>query len=162
MELESVDIKHVLYATDNSEDARFAFSYAASLAKQYSAKLTLLHVVQEFRDMVAFDFGVERSVAAQKWFSINKDFYQEIKNQMESMAEAKYDGGSINFEDIIVKEGNPVKMILRTAKERSCDLIVMGIKGGSSLEDAMMGGTVNAVLRRSPIPVMVVRRNRKK
>lgn len=159
MKLPNIQVQHILYATDNSEDARHAFAYAAGFAKQFGAKLTLLHVVQEFKDMVAFDFGVERSVAAQKWFSVNKDYYEEVKKRMDDIANSEYDGETIDVENVIVDKGNPVKMILKIAKEKNCDLIVMGLKGRGILEDAMLGGTVNGVIRRSKIPVLVTRHN---
>ena len=157
MELAKVDVKHILYATDNSEDARCAFGYAAGYAKQFGAKLTLLHVVQEFKDMVAFDFGIERSVAAKEWFSVNKDYYQELKKRFKELAKTKYCGESIDIADVLVEKGNPVKTILRVANDRNCDLIVMGTKGRSALEDVVLGSTVKGVLRRSTIPVLVTR-----
>ena len=161
MELPCVEFKHILYTTDNSEDARHAFSYAACLAKQFGAKLTLLHVVPEFKDMVAFDFGIERSLAAKEWFSVSKDYYEEVKRKFEDTVKAEYDGDAIEIEDIVVERGNPVHTILHVANNLNCDLIVMGKKGRSTLEDAMLGDTVNGVLRRSKIPVLVTKHTTK-
>ncbi|MCB0260045.1 MAG: universal stress protein [Calditrichae bacterium] len=157
MELPTIGMKHILYATDNSEDARSAFAYAAGIAKQFGAKLTLLHVVQDLKDMVAFDFGIERSVAAQKWFSVNKDYFEEIKKQVQEIAQSTYGGEAVHVDDVVVEKGNPVKTILEIAKEKECDMIVMGVKGRSVLEDTVLGGTVNGVIRRSKIPVLVIR-----
>ncbi|RLB93486.1 MAG: universal stress protein, partial [Deltaproteobacteria bacterium] len=47
MELPSVNIKKVLYTTDLSWSARYAFSYALSLAGKYEASLVILHVIEE-------------------------------------------------------------------------------------------------------------------
>jgi len=151
------EIKHILVATDDSENAQYAFSYAACFAKKFNAKVTLLHVVQEFKDMVAFDFGIERSVAAKKWFSVNNEYFMEVKNRFKEMAKENYSEESINIKDVVVEKGNPVKMILHAAKERDCDLIVMGSKGKGGLEDTMMGNTATGVLRRSKVPVLVTR-----
>ncbi|MGD8676287.1 MAG: universal stress protein [Desulfobacterales bacterium] len=41
------EINKILYATDLSENARFAFGFAASLAKRYNAQITILHVLEE-------------------------------------------------------------------------------------------------------------------
>lgn len=157
MELPMIEVKHILYATDNSVDAQYAFAYAAGFAKQFGAKITLLHVVQEFKDMVAFDFGIERSVAAQKWFSVNKDYYEEVKARVQEIAQSNYGGTPLHIDDVVVEKGNPVKTILDIASEKQCDLIVMGTKGRSVLEDTVLGGTVNGVIRRSKVPVLVVR-----
>lgn len=162
MKLPKVDIKHILYATDDSEDARFAFVYAGCFAKQFKAKLTLLHVVPEFPDMIAFDFGIERSVAAKKWFSIKKDYIQKIKDRFEKMEKTSCGGDSITINDIVVERGNPVNIILRVAEDKKCDLIIMGKKGRGAIEDAMMGDTVRRVLRRSQLPVLVVQPKKKK
>ena len=39
------DIKKILYSTDLSENARYCFGYAASLAHRYDALITILHVL---------------------------------------------------------------------------------------------------------------------
>jgi len=151
--MECPEIKRILFATDESENAHHAFSYAACFAKQFNAKVTLLHVVREFKDMVAFDFGIERSVAAKKWFSVSNEYFQEIKDKFDELVKTNYKNEIID--DVMVVKGNPVKQILQVAEDRKCDLIVMGNKGKGALEDAMMGNTVTGVLRRSKIPVLV-------
>jgi len=153
--MECPEIKRILFATDDSANAHYAFAYATCYAKQFKAKVTLLHVVQDIKDMVVFDFGIERSVAAKKWFSVSNEYFQEIKDKFADIAKEKYSGSFID--EVIVEKGNPVKMILNIAKERNCDLIVMGSKGWGSLEDAMIGNTVTGVVRRSHVPVLVVR-----
>ena len=47
MNLPNIQIKKILYATDLSETAVHAFSYALSLAVAYDAGITMLHVVSE-------------------------------------------------------------------------------------------------------------------
>ena len=111
--------------------------------------------------MVAFDFGVERSLAAKEWFSVSKDYYQKVKDKFQDTVESEYDGESVEFEGIVVERGNPVHTILHVAKDLNCDLIVMGKKGRSALEDTMLGDTVNGVLRRSKIPVLVTKHTKK-
>lgn len=47
MDLPSVKIRRILYATDLSENARIAFTYAVSLAEQYDAQIVILHALLE-------------------------------------------------------------------------------------------------------------------
>lgn len=162
MKLPNVDIKHILYTTDNSNDAKYAYAYAVRLAKKFDAKITLLHVVQEFKHMVAFDFGIERSVAATNWFSVNNEYFQEIKKKFQEMTKLIQDGESITIDNVLVEQGNPVRTILKVANQNKCDLIVMGVKGRGVLEDAMMGNTVAGVLQRSKVPVLVSRQSKNK
>jgi nucleotide-binding universal stress UspA family protein len=55
-----------------------------------------------------------------------------------------------------VTRGKPVDVIVKTAEERNCDLIVMGSYGHGGLAGAIMGSTAQRVLRRSKRPVLVV------
>lgn len=45
METPADDLKRILYVTDLSENARYAFAYAVSQANHYGASITLLHVL---------------------------------------------------------------------------------------------------------------------
>ena len=44
MNLPKVDVKKILYATDLSENARYAYAYALSLADLYQAAITIIHI----------------------------------------------------------------------------------------------------------------------
>lgn len=163
MELPKVEIKHILYTTDFSENTHNVCAYAQYMANQFQAKLTLLHVIEEeLLDLLIFDFGIDRAAGVEKRLSIMKEHFQNVKDQVINKVKAEYEPEKINEEDIVVEKGNPVKMILRVAEERSCDLIVMGFKGRGALEDAMMGDTVRRVLHRSKVPVLVVQTTGKK
>jgi nucleotide-binding universal stress UspA family protein len=153
----SIDIKHILYATDFSANAESAFPYAASLANQYGAKLTMLHVVhEELLDLLVFDVGIERPESVKKRLELEKDRLRETREAFIKKAETEYCCNSIDAADILVEKGNPVKTILRLAEERNCDLIVMGMKGGGRWKDAIMGNTVRRVIQLSKLPVLVV------
>ncbi len=52
MDLPKVDVKKILYATDLSENARYAFAYAVSLADLYKASITFIHVLSEIPDIL--------------------------------------------------------------------------------------------------------------
>ena len=163
MDAPRVEIKHVLYATDFSENAKHAFAYAASLADQYRAKLTLLHVMREdFPDLLMFDVGTEKYAGVKKRVEITKEHRQHAKDAMIEMAKTGYGREAIDPEDIVVENGMPVQMILQVAEGRKCDLIVMGFRGMGTLEEAIMGDTVRRVLHRSKIPVLVVQPSKEK
>ena len=58
--------------------------------------------------------------------------------------------------DIAIEMGHAVKKILEYAAQGSYDLIVVGSHGHGTL-DTMMGDTARRIVRRSDIPVLVVR-----
>ena len=83
----------------------------------------------------------------------------EVKNRFLRSATMEYMADIEGFvtDDVIVERGNPVEEILKHSKDRNCDLIVMGTHGQGTLEDVMLGSTARRVIRRSKIPVLVVR-----
>ena len=172
MELPKVDVKKILYATDLSENARFAFAYAVSLAGLYGASITFIHVLPEIPDML--DKSVIGYISEERWKEIKSQHLEEAReaiigkrrnhlairdalNQFSEDVRQSGDGESFVTDDIIVIRGNPVEGILKYSEERNCDLIVMGTHGHGTLTDAMMGSTARRVLRRSAKPVLVIR-----
>jgi nucleotide-binding universal stress UspA family protein len=157
MQFPTVNIKNILFATDFSEGAEYVYAYAKRIADQFQASLTLIHVVQEdLLDLLIFDVGIDRSSGVQKRLSIVKEHFQDVKEKVIEKMKADYGEESITGNNTVVEKGNPVKMILKVAEEKNCDLIVMGKKGRGSLEDTMMGDTVRRVLHRSKFPVLVI------
>ena len=172
MELLKVDVKNILYATDLSESARHAFAYAISLANLYKANLFLLHVLSDVSEFI--DKSIVGYISESQWEAIKESHLQEAKevmigkqrdralisnilDQFSEKAKADLGENAIPSDEIIIKKGNPVTVILETADEKQCDLIVMGTRGRGTLADAMMGSTARRVIRRSKKPVLVVR-----
>jgi nucleotide-binding universal stress UspA family protein len=156
------EIKKILYTTDLSKNARFAFSYAASLANQYGAKVTIFHVLE---DLPAGSKGLVTSVIGDtRWQELKKRNEEEVldtikmrlKNFCEDMGAELKDCPFI-VDNILVKIGQPVQEILDLAKSTNFDIVVMGTHGQGILADAMMGSTARRVIRRSEIPVLVIR-----
>jgi len=172
MDLPKVDVKKILYATDLSENARFAFAYAVSLADLYNAAITFIHVLPEVPDII--DKSVIGYISEARWEEIKSQNVEEAREAIigkrrdhlairdalhqfsEDVRESRAGEGFVT-DDIIVVRGNPVEEILKYSEERNCDLIVMGTHGHGTLADAMMGSTARRVLRRSQKPVLVVR-----
>ena len=172
MELPKVEVKKILYATDLSENAHYAFAYAVSLADLYNAAITFIHVLPEVPDIL--DKSVIGYISDERWEEFKSQNVNEarealigkrrdhlvIKDALHQFSEnvkAIQEGHGFVTDDIVVARGNPVEQILKQAEEKNCDLIVMGTHGQGTLADAMMGSTARRVLRRSTKPVLVVR-----
>lgn len=152
-----VEIKHILYATDHSQNAREAYLYARSIASKYDAKLTMLHVIQESTDLSVFDINMGRTSSEKKWLEMRREYLEETLKEAVREVEEECSKQDINADKILVEKGVPSKMILLVAEENGCDFIVMGMKGrGGTLENAIMGDTLRRVLHNSRLPVLVV------
>ncbi|MGB5443628.1 MAG: universal stress protein [Gammaproteobacteria bacterium] len=151
-------IKHVLYATDDSEDALEAYQYALSLAEHYNARLTLLHVVPESSDLSVFDINMGRSTSERKWLEAKREYLQGTRDAYCKKIREEYGMDYAGADEVVVELGIPATVILLVAGDKNCDFIVMGMRGkGRTLGDAILGDTVRRVLHRSKVPVLVVR-----
>ena len=56
----------------------------------------------------------------------------------------------------VVTEGTPADEILKTARRRRADLIVLGTRGAGNVARLLLGSTVQRVLRRTRVPVLAV------
>jgi nucleotide-binding universal stress UspA family protein len=171
MILPDVSIRKILYATDLSANARYAFSHALNLANRCGATITILHVIPE--DSPKLDNWVVGYVSQSAWDAIkekNLDQTREtligkkrdstlIREVLSSFSREVKDGSAPQAaveDEIVIQRGNPVQQILEQAAAHGCDLIVMGTRGHGTLADVMMGSVASRVLRRSKIPVLVV------
>ena len=170
MQLPNIQIKKILYATDLSENAVHAFGYAVSLANMYGAGITTLHVLSEYSGE---DF-VTSMINADTLQEIRDRRYAEAKNQLigkkrdkiavKEILQAFYEEAMNGDEtpntvsdEVLIKSGLPADVIVQTAKERDCDLIVIGTRGQGILADVLIGNTAKRVIKESAIPVLVIR-----
>ena len=169
MKIPTVDVQKILYATDLSENARFAYAYAASLAELYGAKITLMHVLPELSELM--DKHIVGYIDADRWEKIKAQHFDEarealigkrkdhmaVRDVLQQFSENATEGEGAGSDQVIVERGNPVEKIIEHSEKEKFDLIVMGTHGHGTLEDAMIGSTARRVIRRSKIPVLVVR-----
>ena len=175
MKLPKVEIKKVLYPTDLSENARYAFAYAVALAQLHSAELVILHVLDDHGDL---DSRIGGYIGLQQWNAIKQEVEAEawttlsgkrktVKNNAVGEALSQFHQNTIRELDypeadnveIALEAGNAPDVIIEQAQQRGCDLIVMGTYGKRSLVEVMagMGRTAARVVRNSSVPVLVVR-----
>ncbi len=155
-------MKNILYATDLSENARFAYSYAASMAQQYGARITILHVIEK---LTAETFmQIHGYVGEEKWKKLQEekeaDFISRIKGRLSNFCDEisnEVDAWTFKVDKVIVKEGIAADEILHQAELNDADAIAMGTRGFGMFKEALIGGTARRVVRRSTIPVMVIR-----
>jgi len=171
MTLRKVEIDRILFATDLSDHSRYAFAYAVSLANLYEAQLIILHVQS---DEPWLDEKLTGDEGEKKWEEVKKqnliDAREALigkKKQSETIRRVLNhfcDGESACFgengfikDEILIKSGDPADEILAQVAEKKCGLIVIGGYGQESNKEKGIGATVEQVLKRSSIPVMMVR-----
>ncbi|MBW1897987.1 MAG: universal stress protein [Deltaproteobacteria bacterium] len=171
MALRKVEIDRILFATDLSDHSRYAFAYAVSLANLYEAQLIILHVQS---DEPWIDEKLTGDDGEKKWEEVkNQNLIdaREVligkKKQSETIRRVLNhfcDGSSECFgengfikDEILIKSGDPTDEILAQVAEKKCGLIVIGGYGQEGNKEKGIGATVEQVLKRSNVPVMMVR-----
>lgn len=153
-------IKKILYATDLSKNAAYAFRYAVDLAKNHGAAIHLLHVVEKLPP--SHEAFVTYYLEQQDEGYREKIIAESIERTRKKIAafrdrELADQPGVINGNlTIEVLEGYPVEEILKKANELDCDVIVMGTHGKGFLTHTLLGSVAERVLRRANKPVIVV------
>ncbi|MGM0404383.1 MAG: universal stress protein [Thermodesulfobacteriota bacterium] len=169
MQIKKIDIKTILYTTDLSDTALKAFSYAASLAAAYKAKLIILHVMDDY---FAIEPSLKGLLQEDQWKAIKEAHVREAREtlagksrsnlivrdalaQFSENARAGDYGEPASSDEVVVLFGNPVDKILETAKEKNCDMIVMGSHAHGMLKN-LLGTTTRKVIEASAVPVIAI------
>jgi nucleotide-binding universal stress UspA family protein len=149
-------LKHVLVPTDFSEPSKAALRYGVALARAFHAKLHVLHV----ETRLDLEIDVERELAVQR--------YVEPAGQQRRLNAARELLGKLLTEqeeqelqpEHVLRAagvGGPYVEIVRYAKERQIDVIVMGTHGRGFVAHMLMGSVAEKVVRKAPCPVLTVR-----
>ena len=136
-------IKAILHPTDFSEHSQAAFEVARAVARNYGARLILLHV----------SLPIMKSGEVYALITHPDEVREELTNRLKAMRSLA-DGLVV---EIVLKEGDPAAQILTTSKEMGCDLIVMGTHGRSGLSHLLIGGVAEKVIRNAACPVLTIK-----
>jgi len=153
--IEYPQYKKVLFCTDFSENADYAFNFAYGIAKRDESLLYVLHVIPH-NPHQAF---AEKYIKKEDLEKIQKSIGEDLDNKYREHYVKKI-GNKIKFE-IVTKSGREDNEILKFAKRENIDIIVMGTHGRTGIEHVFFGSVAEKVIRRSPFPVFIIPCKRK-
>jgi nucleotide-binding universal stress UspA family protein len=134
------EFTEILYATDFSAEALAAAPYALSLAQEFQANLTLLHVIEGLK---VSDLSTRAEVE-----SAFKDRLRQIMPP----------GSELWCEPhFMVLQGNAPEDILSVAKNRNTDLIILGVRRPGGFVTHLPIATAHKVVSNANCPVLTVR-----
>ena len=141
-------MRTILFCTDFSENADFAFDFAVDAAlRNPGCVLTLLHVIPE--------------PEAQFWrtyiYEVD-DVDVKARTDIDQKVDSSYRTrvpDALDFR-VLMRIGNTAQQILSVAEETKADLIVLGRQGHGAFEKLLFGNVAGKVARRAFCPVMLV------
>jgi len=148
-------MKSILVPYDFSEEAEYAFELAQELATKAACNLKLIHIIeiptsQSFNTMGEVSMG-ENFI--DKIYMV--DLVNKRKEQFKKLEEA-HAGKPYKFSTNL-SFGNPYAGISGEITEIKADLVIMGSKGSSGLEEILIGSNTEKVVRNSECPVITVK-----
>ena len=143
--------QHILLPTDGSRLSEKSVQYGIQLAKGLNARVTALHVTPGFYplgyeivalEMPGDDFENVSAARARKYLGIVR------------AAAAK---AGVPCDVVHAVSDYPFKEIIKTARRKKCDLILMASHGWHGLAGVLLGSETQKVLTHSRVPVLVYR-----
>ena len=142
--------KKVLFCTDFSENADYAFDFAYGIAKRDEGLLYILHIIPRNSNQAY----AESFVAMEDLEKIQRAVEGDVANNYNERYVNKI-ANEIAYE-LVTKTGREDKEILTFAKQEHVDIIVMGTHGKTGIEHVFFGSIAEKVLRHSPFPVFII------
>ncbi len=144
-------LRSILLPTDFSECAGHALSYATSLARDAKASIICVHVVEPVMPSVGYT-GITEPLPIG---DISEQMEDSATRELPKIAECEECAG-LEVEEVIA-HGDAATEIVRVAKERNVDLIVISSHGRTGLGRILFGSTAESVVRHATCPVLVVK-----
>lgn len=137
---------HLLVPMDDSEPAQDALEHAITMFPD--AEITALHVVNPSASM----YGGDAAYNIERVLELEAENAESLLESARSVAEER--DATISTETV---RGTPARRIVEFAEEEGVDQIVIGSHGRSGVSRVLLGSVAEQVVRRSPVPVTVVR-----
>jgi len=146
-----VSYQKILLTTDFSEYSKVAIPHAVEMARRFGAELLVLHVLEPLLTPVDFAWGP---------IALSEDWEEQRTRHSQKFMEewvASELPSDLKVTPILA-HGTPIREICHTVREKNIDLLVMATHGQTGISHALFGSTTEKVVRRSPVPVITVRK----
>ncbi|HOG16299.1 MAG TPA: universal stress protein [Syntrophales bacterium] len=141
--------RKILHPTDFSAPSLVALEAAKELAAQFSAELSVVHVVS----------AVPLLPVMEGTSSFDVETYQAeliacSRQALDDLIRKHFPNGGVRSD---LLHGNPADQIVRIAEKEGVDLIVLATHGQTGWRHLVFGSVAARVVRLAPCPVLTVR-----
>ena len=143
--------KHILLPTDGTEFCERAIRHGIDLAKLVQAKVVGVTVTLPLHS------ALPRSLIPKNLAGIIHAETVKLADEKLAVVQTLAQEAGVQVETVRQSNDHPWEEIVRTAKDKECDLIVMASRGRRGVSALILGSQTQKVLTHSTIPVLVVR-----
>lgn len=148
-----IRMKNILVPTDFSDFSRLALDYAITIAQTFKASIILIHVTPE-KELDSIR-QISPYLEPGRIEELLKGRESEDRKQLNEFIPPEKKEGIET--EAIHRVGTPFLEIIKVAKEKEADLIVMATHGRSGLSHILFGSVAEKVVRKSTCPVLSIR-----
>lgn len=138
--------RHILVAIDGSEVSKNAFEY--TLSEYPDEAITALHVIESANPFLSIGFSFD------SYSEIPSHEYESAEKLLEERTEEVE--GDIEIQTAI-ETGKVAQEIVEYSEKNDVDHIIIGSHGRERTSRILLGSVAEAVARRSPVPITIVR-----
>ncbi|MFZ9759937.1 MAG: universal stress protein [Candidatus Kapaibacteriota bacterium] len=143
-------ITSILVPIDFSQHSQQALIYAKEWAKQWSATLHLIHVIEPVI------FPVDWGYTPVDLSDVEKEYQQTAENELTKINESLHNDGYSAIPQVL-HGGRSSDEIIQYAKDHGISMICIATNGRGGVEHLLLGSTTERVVRKAPCPVLVIR-----
>ena len=137
----------ILFPCDFSRNSSKILPYVLSIAEKYNSQVYILYV-DELHEWGGH-FIPHPSID-----TLQKEALKAAEKAMDKICEEQLESCP-NFQRKIVS-GEPATEILKLIESEDIDMVVMGTHGRKGMEHAIFGSVAENVVKKSPVPVLVL------
>ena len=135
---------NILVPLDGSKYSEKALLHACDMAKNYQSSLTLLYVVEKSLSINLLD--------RKEYLEILRKFGNKV------LIKGKDTTTQYGIDSkIIMKEENIANEIIKLAKNKKCNLIIVGSKGFGSTARFFLGSISNKLVNNSACSILIIK-----
>jgi nucleotide-binding universal stress UspA family protein len=143
-----LEVKKILFPCDLTENSSKILPYVLAVSQKHNSMIYLLHVVEDIRKWGGFYVPHASTDLFQREAEIGAE------KAMKKVCEEHLESCS-NFQKRVVS-GDPATEILKTIGDDGIDLVIVGTHGRKGVEHTIFGSVAENVVKKSPVPVLVI------
>ena len=135
---QELELRHILFATNFASNAALAASDAAAMAQEFRARLTLMHVIEDYSGLGSEPGAIEDSL-------------HSMRRLIPKNAQLQY------APETLLEFGNAPDRILKAAAEREADMIILGAHSPELGITHLPWSAAHHVIAQARCPVLTIR-----